>query len=266
MSRRTHLEGNIRRSYQLVLEYEAIEGDTGRPEERLRAQRMRHLQWRLIEGHLAEYLELCRKLSVEPAADLAELAASRAAQQLAVADEGQAMGGAAADRSLVGAAPAAPHALPLKLFFSYSHRDEKLRDHLSNHLAALEREGLIAGWHDRRIGAGEEWVGEIDSHLSSADLILLLVSPSFVASRYCYDMEMQRALARDTSREARVIPVILRPVDWQSLPFGKLQALPKDGKPVTRWSNRDQAFLDIAQGIRRAAQAFVIAVRGQEDG
>jgi hypothetical protein len=146
----------------------------------------------------------------------------------------------------------ARQALPLKLFVSYSHRDELLRDRLADHLAALEREGLIAEWHDRRIGAGEDWAGMIDHNLSTADVILLLVSPSFIASHYCYDLELRHALARAAAGEARVIPIILRPVDWSSLPFGKLQALPKDGKPVTNWSNRDQAFLNIAQGIRSA--------------
>lgn len=257
MSRRTDLEVSIHRSYQIVRDYEAIESDSGRPEERLRARRVRDEQWRLIDGQLAEYLELCRKLRVAPAADLAELAASRGIRPpaaTATAQEPQASVG-----PQLSATPAGPRALPLQLFFSYSHKDEKLRDQLAEHLSALEREGMIAGWHDRRIEAGEEWAGQIDDHLSSADLILLLVSPTFVASRYCYDVEMQSALERHAAGEARVIPVILRPVDWHSLPFGKLQALPKDGKPVSRWSNRDQAFLDVAQGIRRAAKTIVSA-------
>jgi TIR domain len=237
MSRRSDLEASIRRGYQIVREYEAIEVETDRPEERLRAQRMRDEQWLSLDRQLGEYTELCRKLRVEPGSDLTELAASR---------------------NLAGPTSVS-RSLPLQLFFSYSHHDEKLRDQLADHLAALEREGLIAGWHDRRIGAGEDWAGAIDHHLSSADLILLLVSPSFVASRYCYELELQRALERHAAGEARVIPVILRPADWGALPFGKLQALPKDGKPVTRWSNRDEAFLDIAQGIRRTARVLTKA-------
>jgi tetratricopeptide (TPR) repeat protein len=143
---------------------------------------------------------------------------------------------------------------PLELFYSYSHKDEELRDQLDNHLAMLKRDGVISGWHDRRISAGQEWDGEIDEHLSSAEIILLLVSADFLTSNYCYDIEVKRAMARHEAHEAQVVPVILRPCDWNSAPFGKVQALPKDAKPVTRWADRDEAFLDIAKGIRSIAQ------------
>jgi len=142
----------------------------------------------------------------------------------------------------------------VEVFFSYAHRDEDLRDELANHLRLLERQRIIAGWHDRRISAGDEWAGEIDTHLQTARIILLLVSADFLASDYCYDIEVQQAMARHEAGEAIVIPIILRPVDWHSALFGKLQALPKDGRPVTSWPNRDEAFLDIARSIRRVAE------------
>ena len=141
----------------------------------------------------------------------------------------------------------------IEVFYSYSHKDEELRDQLENHLAMLKREGVIQGWHDRRISAGQEWDGEIDAHLKSADIILLLVSSDFLASNYCYDIEVTLAMERHEAKAARVIPVILRPCDWTSAPFGKLQGLPKDVTPVRKWSDQDEAFLDIAKGIRRAA-------------
>ncbi len=109
-----------------------------------------------------------------------------------------------------------PRDSALDVFLSYSHRDESLRDALSTHLALLEREGTIRTWHDRRIGAGEDRKGEIDGYLESADLILLLISPDFIASDYCFDVEMTRALERHEAGEARVIPVILRPTDWRT--------------------------------------------------
>src|SRR5437016_5278541 len=118
----------------------------------------------------------------------------------------------------------------------------------------LKREGVISGWHDRRISAGQEWDGQIDSHLNSAEIILLLVSSDFLASNYCYDIEVKRAIERHEAGEARVIPIILRPCDWQTAPFGKVQVLPKDAKPVTRWEDRDEAFLNVATGIRLAGQ------------
>ena len=129
-----------------------------------------------------------------------------------------------------------------------------LRDKLAKQLRLLERQGVIAGWHDRQISGGNEWAGEISQHLDTARIILLLISSDFLASDYCYDVELKRALERHDAREARVIPIILRPTDWRSAPFGKLQALPKDAKPITTWANEDEAFLDVALGIRRVAE------------
>ncbi|MBV9706897.1 MAG: TIR domain-containing protein, partial [Chloroflexi bacterium] len=146
--------------------------------------------------------------------------------------------------------PQAKH--PISIFYSYAHEDGPLRDELEQHLDALRREGLITNWHDRRIEAGTLWEQEIDKHLASAQIILLLISPDFIASDYCTGVEMQRALQKHDAGEARVIPVILRPTDWQQMQFGRLQALPKNGKPVTKWRPRDAAFLDITKGIRTA--------------
>ncbi len=142
---------------------------------------------------------------------------------------------------------------PIEVFFSYSHTDQRHRARLVNALAVLQRQGVIRGWHDRNITAGTDFKGKIGEHLNSAGVILLLVSPDFIASDYCYDIEMKRALERHESGEACVIPVILRPVEgWHTTPFGDLLAAPTDGKAVTLWSNRDQAFADIAGHIRRA--------------
>src|SRR5262245_19766519 len=141
---------------------------------------------------------------------------------------------------------------PMKIFLSYSHRDDALRNELVKHLSSLRREGIIDTWHDRLIDAGTEWKKAIDQQLEAASLILLLVSADFLHSDYCYDIEMQRALEKHHTGEARVIPVILREVDWQSAPFGRLQALPRDARPVTSWANHDEAFANIARGIRAA--------------
>ena len=149
---------------------------------------------------------------------------------------------------------AGPKPAPLKLFYSYSHKDEALRDELETHLALLKRQGHIEGWHDRKIGAGTEWAAAIDDNLAKADVVLLLISADFVASNYCYDKEMTRALERHDAGEALVIPVALRPCDWSGAPFAKLQALPKDAKAVTEWKNRDDAWTDVAAGIRRAVE------------
>jgi hypothetical protein len=142
---------------------------------------------------------------------------------------------------------------PIAVFYSYSHKDEELRERLETHLKLLKRQGIVQDWHDRRISAGTEWEGEINQYLESAHIILLLISADFLASDYCYDKEMQRALARHEAGEARVIPIILRSVDLAGAPFSKLQALPKDAKPVDTWPNQDAAFTNVAQGIRQVA-------------
>ncbi|RCJ15846.1 hypothetical protein A6S26_05965 [Nostoc sp. ATCC 43529] len=143
---------------------------------------------------------------------------------------------------------------PVKVFFSYSHKDEALRDELATHLIMMKRQGVIEAWHDRQISAGTEWANAIDENLEVADIILLLVSANFLASNYCYDTEMKRAMERHETRQARVIPIILKPSDWNGAPFGKLQALPKNALPITKWQDQDEAFLNVAQGIRRVVE------------
>jgi len=140
---------------------------------------------------------------------------------------------------------------PLRLFYSYSHRDETFLKDLQESLILLKRETVIEGWHDRDIDAGDDWKRQIDEHLEQADIILLLVSRSFLASDYCYKKEMSRALERHAEGLARVIPIIIRPCDWQNAPFASLNALPRDGKAITTWPDHDEAWLDVTCGIRR---------------
>lgn len=139
------------------------------------------------------------------------------------------------------------------VFFSYSHADEKLRDQLDKQLSLLKRQGIIETWHDRRIGVGQEFAGSIDAQLEACDIILLLVSPDFLDSDYCYDIEMRRAMERHEEESAIVIPVILRACMWHGAPFGKLLATPRDGRPVTQMPDIDAAFLEVAQSIKEAA-------------
>ena len=139
---------------------------------------------------------------------------------------------------------------PATLFYSYAPEDEALCEQLERHLSLLQRQGLLSSWHERAIAPGSDKTSEIDEHLNSADIILLLVSASFLASDYCYDQELQRALQRQQRGEARVIPIILRPCDWSSAPFGTLKALPRNGRAITTWTNLDDAFTQVAQYLR----------------
>lgn len=138
----------------------------------------------------------------------------------------------------------------VNVFISYARADKKLRDRLEIHLSLLQAQGLINGWSDNQINAGQVRLQEIDVHLNAAQVILFLVSPDFIASQYNSGLEMKRAMQKHAAKEAHVIPVILRPVDWKTAPFGALQPLPFSGKPVTKWTNRDEAFAAIAEGIR----------------
>lgn len=140
------------------------------------------------------------------------------------------------------------------LFFSYSHADEALRDQLEKQLTMLKRQGVIETWHDRRITAGEVVDHAISEQLEAADIILLLISPDFLASSYCYDREMLRALERHKAGKAVVIPVILRACEWHGAPFGKLLATPTDGRPVKQWPDLDEAMLTVARAVRGAAE------------
>jgi hypothetical protein len=142
----------------------------------------------------------------------------------------------------------------LLLFFSYARQDKGLRDKLEEHLSNLKYRELITTWHIREIGAGEDWQQQVDIHLESAHIILLLISASFMASQYCYSMEMTRAIERHREGKARVIPVLLRPVLFTGAPFAMLKMLPTNGKPVASWRNRDSAFVDIALGIERVVR------------
>jgi formylglycine-generating enzyme required for sulfatase activity len=138
----------------------------------------------------------------------------------------------------------------IEIFFSYARKDELLRDEFAKHLKPLRNEGIIKDWHDREIPPGAEWQNEIDRHLESAQIILLLISADFLASDYCYSVELKRALERHDNQEATVIPVILRSCDWKRTKFGKLAALPTDGKAIKSWSDLDEAFTDVVTGLR----------------
>src|SRR5437667_1664706 len=139
--------------------------------------------------------------------------------------------------------PSKEDTMAFEVFISYAHEDQALLKEMEKHLATLKRQNIIASWYDGNIMPGTEWESQIMERLNSAQIILLLVSADFINSDFCYSIEMEQALTRQKTDQARVIPIILRPVDWKGTPFAKLQALPTGDKPVTRWSTHDDAFL-----------------------
>jgi tetratricopeptide (TPR) repeat protein len=142
----------------------------------------------------------------------------------------------------------------IEVFYAYAPEDLTWVQELEKHLSLLQRQGIISTWHPRLIAAGEDWQHVIDVHFEKASIILLLVSPDFLASDYCYSAEMKQALERERERGVYVIPILLRPVDWQHAPFAHLRPLPSDATFVTEWKNLDRAFADIAAGIRRTIE------------
>jgi len=138
----------------------------------------------------------------------------------------------------------------VKVFFSYSHTDEVMRDQLEVHFAMLKRNGVDT-WHDRRILAGERFDNLIRQELETADIILLLVSPAFLNSNYCYSVEMTRALQRSDEGTAHILPVIAEICDWKASPLSGIKALPKDGKALSMYPNPNEGFMEVVDEIRK---------------
>ena len=142
--------------------------------------------------------------------------------------------------------------MPFSVFISYSQQDRELYKELEKHLSNLRRQDVITSWYDGNISPGTEWKSQIIEHLNTDHIILLLISADFMASDFCYSLEMTQAIARHDANQARVLPIILRPTDWKGAPFAKLKVLPTDGKAITRWPTHDDAFVEIVQGIRES--------------
>jgi tetratricopeptide (TPR) repeat protein len=153
----------------------------------------------------------------------------------------------------------------IKLFYCYAHEDRPIRDELEKHLSWLKRRYQLTNWHDREILPGEEWERAIDTHLNTAQLILLLISPDFMASDYCYGKEMRRALERHKAGTCRVVPILLRPTYWEDAPFSSLQLLPTDARPITRWPDRDEAFQDVVTEISRTIKDLLTSLKTKEE-
>src|SRR5437588_9353919 len=153
----------------------------------------------------------------------------------------------------------------IKLFYCYAREDKSLRDELGKHLSWLKRRYQLKNWHDREILPGEEWEQAIDTHLNSAHLIFLLISPDFMDSDYCYGKEMRRALERHEAGTCRVIPILLRPTFWEDAPFSSLQLLPTEARCITTWPNRDEAFREVVIEISPTIKDLLISLKTKED-
>lgn len=156
--------------------------------------------------------------------------------------------------------------MTLEVLLCYSKKDEADMRALEVYLSALHKQGFFRVWHRGEILAGVEWAQEINTHFHTADIIILLVSQHFLASDQLHSTEIEQAMKRHEQEKAQIIPVIIRPVYYGRCWFAKLQCLPTDNKPVRLWRNRDAAFFDVAEGIRKAAEKLLTALQLPEEG
>ena|SRR5690606_25612081 len=146
--------------------------------------------------------------------------------------------------------------MSFKVFISYSHKDECYKDALLEHMSGLKRSGLISEWNDRKIIPGQDWETEISDNLSSSNLILFLVSSSFMNSDYCIGVEVDKALKMHREGSAQLIPIVIRSVDWSDSPLSKLQGLPKDAKAISSWGDQDEAWVNVINGLKSHIKDF----------
>ena len=143
-----------------------------------------------------------------------------------------------------------------RIFVSCARVDEPHRKRLDVHLAPLVRDGLIEVWSDRAVAAGSDWEHDIERELATADVVILLVTPDFVASTYCFEKELPEALRRNEDDGLLILPVHVKVVDLPNLPIGRFQGLPAELRPISAWPDADDAWLAVAHGVRRAAEAI----------
>lgn len=148
--------------------------------------------------------------------------------------------------------------MSVKVFISYAHKDEQHKDALIEHLTTLRRSGVISDWHDRKIVPGQNWKDQISENLEQAELILFLVSSTFLASEYCFEVEFSRALAKHAEGSAQLIPIIIRSCDWKTTNLNTFQGLPKDAQPIATWVDQDAAWLNVIDGIKRNLAEFTL--------
>jgi len=139
----------------------------------------------------------------------------------------------------------------MKAFISYSHRDTQYLERLKVHLAQARRDSLISEWNDQEIKAGDNLDNHISEALLTSELFLALVSPDYIASNYCFEKEFQKAIKMQEEGKLTIVPIIVEPCEWQKTPFGKLKAIPKDGKPISEYTNQNNAFLNVVDELRR---------------
>jgi hypothetical protein len=151
---------------------------------------------------------------------------------------------------------------PLRIYYSYSQSDmdSEFLEMLDNHLSLLEKNGIIESWHKKKLLPGDLLSKEVDQHFEKANIILSLISIEYLSQDYNFDIEIKRAMERHACGHVKLIPILLRPVDWQATPFAKIKPLPNNGKPISLWSDKEEAFAEVAMGIRSIVENWHITI------
>ncbi len=145
------------------------------------------------------------------------------------------------------------------IFYCYHPIDKLFRDDLAISLTLLKRSGQVDTWSEDQILGGADLEHEIEQHLRESDIVLLLMSPEFLASDHCQIIKKQAVELREANKISSVIPILLRPSIWEQDTIGKLniQPLPKDRRPISMWENRDEAFKHMAEEIKKVVESLL---------
>ncbi len=146
--------------------------------------------------------------------------------------------------------------MSVKLFVSYAEKDRQFSEDFNTHLAVLRRAGQLDNWTNNHIMPGANWDDEIKQQLQESDIVVLLVSADFIASDYINDVIVHNSIEQHKKGEIIIIPVIVRPCDFQSLPISKFQALPRNAKPISRWEDQDEAWAEVIDQVRKVVGAI----------
>lgn len=142
----------------------------------------------------------------------------------------------------------------VRIFVSYSHIDAAARAKLETHLAPLLRDG-VSTWFDGKMDPGDALDDKISRALRQAHILVALLSPEYISSRYC-QLEYDRAMARRARGTMRVVGVVVRPCGWKETSAAGFKLLPEDGRNVLEWRSADAAFLNVAQGIGKLVKTI----------
>jgi len=142
------------------------------------------------------------------------------------------------------------------IFISYSHKDRVWKDRLQSHLKVLELHGNLSVWEDKQISLGEDWFAKIHDAMHSANIAILLISADFLTSNFILGHEVPHLLKKRATEGLKIIPVIIRPCAWQSVPWlASIQCFPSEGRALSGGTDH-QIDNDLAELVSQVAASW----------